>query len=88
MTTLEMMLAHFGGVPMIPLSAAAPFWGCETDTLARKVDTGEVRLPYFRMDESQKATRLIMLTDLSAVVDERHEIARQAFHERWNGGNN
>ncbi|MEP1832069.1 MAG: pyocin activator PrtN family protein [Hyphomonas sp.] len=86
MTTLEMLLAHFGGVPVIPLELAAQYWGYEADTLAKKVDKGEVQVPFFRLDESQKATRLMMLTDIAAIIEERHQTACEAFAGKWQKG--
>jgi len=83
MTTLEMLLAHFGGVPVIPLEAAAQYWGYEADTLAKKADSGDVRIPYFRLDESQKATRLMMLSYIAAIIEERHRTARKKFADKW-----
>ncbi|SUZ30844.1 hypothetical protein ROE7235_00573 [Roseibaca ekhonensis] len=82
MTTLEMLLAHFGGVPVIPLEAAAQYWGYEADTLAKKADAGDVRIPYFRLDESQKATRLMMLSDIAAIIEERHRAACRTFADK------
>ncbi len=87
MTTFEMLLAHFGGVPVIPLEAAAQYWGYEADTLAKKADNGDVRVPYFRLDESQKAARLMMLSDIATVIEERHRAACQAFAEKWEKSN-
>ena len=86
MTTLEMLLAHYGGVPIIPLEAAAQYWGYEADTLAKKVENGDVQVPFFRLDESQKATRLMMLTDIAAIIEERHQAAYKAFEEKWKKG--
>ena len=83
MTTFEMLLAHFGGVPVIPLEAAAKYWGYEADTLAKKADNGEVRIPYFRLDESQKAARLMMLSDIAVVIEERHRAACESFEHKW-----
>lgn len=87
MTTIEMLLAHYGGVPVIPLEAAAQYWGYEADTLAKKVDNGDVRVPFFRLDEGQKATRLMMLTDIAAIIEERHQAACESFAEKWKKGN-
>lgn len=83
MTTLEMLTAHFGGAPVIPLEAAAVYWGYEPDTLAKKADDGDVRIPYFRLDESQKAIRLVMLKDFANHLDERHRAAVKHFSVRW-----
>lgn len=83
MTTFDMLLAHFGGIPMIPLEAAAPYWGYEPDTLAKKVEAGDVRLPFFRLDTSQKAARLVMLSDVAELLDERHRAASENFLSKW-----
>jgi len=83
MTTLEMLAAHFGGLPIIPLESASPFWGYKESTLVEKIDAGEIRLPYFRLDEKQKAMRLAKLEDIAAIIDERHEAARTELMELW-----
>ena len=86
MTTFEMLLAHFGGIPMIPLEAAATYWGYEPDTLAKKVEAGDVRLPFFRLDRSQKAARLVMLIDVAKLLDEHHRAASDEFFRKWDQG--
>lgn len=83
MTTFDMLLAHFGGIPMIPLETAASYWGYEPDTLAKKVEAGDVHLPFFRLDTSQKAARLVMLVDLAKLLDERHLAASYEFSKKW-----
>ena len=75
MTTLEMLSAHFGATPVIPLRAAAPFWGYEADTLARKIDEGSIPIPYFRLDTSQKAERLVHIEDIAELIDARRQAA-------------
>ena len=32
MATIEMLAAHFGGLPIIPLESASPFWGYKEST--------------------------------------------------------
>jgi hypothetical protein len=83
MTTLEMLIAHFGGTPVIPLEAAATYLGYEPETLAKKADDGDVRVPYFRLDDSQKAIRLMMLNDIANHIEERHRAATKQFLIHW-----
>ena len=47
-----------------------------------EVGSGVVKLPYFRLDNSLKAARLIMLHDLAGIFDERHRAACSAFSVR------
>ncbi len=83
MTTIEILLKCFGNSPTIPLEQAAPLWNYKPDTLARKIDEGYVRLPYFRLDDSQKAERLVSLIDLATLIDQRHLSASQEFEKLW-----
>jgi hypothetical protein len=52
----------------------------------KKIESGDVRVPFFRLDESQKATRLMMLTDFAAIIEDRHQAAYKAFEEKWKKG--
>ncbi len=54
MTTLEMLLAHYGGVPIIPLEAAAQYWGYEADTLAKKLKMGMSKYRFFASTKARR----------------------------------
>jgi len=68
MTTFEMLTNGFGGMPTISLDQASRFFNYAPETLARKIDAGEIPLPYFRLDGSQKAVRLVALVDLAKLI--------------------
>jgi len=79
MNTFEMLASYFGGSPVIPLGAAAKMWSYTEETLAKKIDDRKVALPYFRLDEGQKAERIIMLSDLAALIEQQHRAAQAKF---------
>ncbi|UWQ85035.1 MULTISPECIES: pyocin activator PrtN family protein [Leisingera] len=84
MKTIDMLLARFGADPVIPLEAAAGYWRYKPDTLKQKIDGGEIRIPYFSLDEnSQKAQRFIHLTDFANFIDERHATETTRFQDQW-----
>ena len=69
MQTYDALLASFGGLPTISLDQATRFFNYNVDTLAAKIDDGKINLPYFRLDDSQKAIRLVYLSDLAQLID-------------------
>ncbi len=84
MSTLNMLLAHFGGNPVIPLETAARFFGYKPETLKDKIDKGKIRLPYFRLeDEAQKATILVHIIDFSEWIDKQYNAAHADFQAIW-----
>lgn len=84
MKTIDLLLARFGAEPVIPLETAAGYWKYKPDTLKQKIDDGEIRIPYFSLDEkSQKAQRFVLLTDLATLIEEKHAAATARFHEQW-----
>ncbi|WP_340110388.1 pyocin activator PrtN family protein [Pikeienuella sp. HZG-20] len=80
---MQMLTAHFDGLPIAPLEAITPFFKMRVDTLIQKIDEGVIRLPYFRLDDSQKAQRHVHLTDLAALIDLRHAEAQEEFKKLW-----
>lgn len=83
MTTYDLLLAKNGHSPFMPLVHAAPLWGCMEETLAKKIDRGEVRLPYFRADDSQKSPRMVSVKILASLLDRRHDDAVAEFEKSW-----
>jgi hypothetical protein len=84
MQTIDLLLARFGGDPVVPLDIAATYWNYKPDTLKQKIDDGEIRIPYFSLDEGrQKARRFVLLTDLAALIVEKHAAATARFHDQW-----
>jgi hypothetical protein len=84
MKTIDLLLARFGGEPMIPLEIAANYWNYKSDTLKQKIDDGKIRLPYFSLDEdSQKAGRFVRLVDLATFIDLKYSAATAKFQDHW-----
>lgn len=84
MKTIDLLLARFGGDPVIPLEVAASYWNYKPDTLKQKIDDGEIRIPYFSLDEGkQKARKFVMLVDLAALIENRYAAAAAKFQDQW-----
>lgn len=83
MTTIDMILQSSSGSPVIPLENAASLWGCSVDSLVKKIERGEVRLPWFRLDDSQKSRRIVHVHDLAALIDQRRAGAAEDFEKLW-----
>jgi hypothetical protein len=50
----------------------------------RKIDSGAIRLPDFRMDEdSHKSANLVHIQDLAALIDVRRAAAAGDFQKLW-----
>lgn len=84
MKTINMLLAHFGGNPIIPIEEAAQYLKYKPDTLKQKIDGGDIRLPYFSLeDNSQKAQKFVMLPDMAQLIDIQFCAAREKFTSIW-----
>ena len=90
MQTINMLLAHFGGNPIIPLETAANFLQYKPDTLKQKIDNGEIRIPYFSIEEdgqkarpSKKAQKFLYLTEIAAVIDRKRIASREHAQNVW-----
>jgi hypothetical protein len=84
MKTIDMLLAHFGGNPIIPIEEAAQYLKYKPDTLKQKIDSGDIRIPYFSLeDNSQKAQKFVMLPDLAQRIDDQFFAAREKFSSVW-----
>ena len=84
MKTIDLLLARFGGEPVIPLEIAANYWNFKPDTLKQKIDDGEIRIAYFSLDESsQKARKFILLVDLATLIENKYAAATAKFQDQW-----
>lgn len=77
MKTSFLLLAQYGGRTVIPLDLIARdfFGGQSPAKLQRKITTGEIALPLFRSERSQKGERGVHLADLAAYIDKQREEA-------------
>jgi len=73
MKTAMILLVQYE-TPLIPLEIVCRdfFQHMTPTTFMRKSLAGELKLPVVRIDDGQKATRGIMLTDLAKWIDDRH----------------
>lgn len=83
MDIYEALLAYFGGNPVISLEQAASYWNYKPETLSAKIDSGAIRLPWFRMEESQKAAKQIYVMDLAKLIETRRAAAVEEFERLW-----
>lgn len=76
MKTIFILLAQYE-TAVVPLErvCADYFQHMTPTTFMRKSLAGEIKLPVVRIDEGQKATRGIMLTDLAKWIDDRRAAA-------------
>lgn len=84
MKTIDMLLAHFGGNPIIQFEHAAQFLNYKPDTLKQKIDSGDIRIPYFSLEgKSQKAQKFVMLPALAQLIDVHSNSADDRFSSMW-----
>ena len=84
MKTIDMLLAHFGGNPIIAIEEVAHYLNYKPETLKQKIDNGDIRIPYFALENSsQKAQKFVMLPDLAQLIDIQFLSAREKFTSAW-----
>lgn len=84
MNTIDMLLAHFGGTPIIPIEHVAQYLNYKPDTLKQKIDNGDIRIRYFSMENnSQKAQKFVKLPDLADLIDIQYGAAQEKFSSLW-----
>jgi len=74
MNTPFLLMAQYGATAIIPIELVCRdyFQHMTPTTFMRKSLAGELKLPVVRIDDGQKATRGVMLTDLAKWIDDRH----------------
>ena len=77
MNTAFLLMAQYGGKPVIPVDDICRdfFTHLTPDKLVRKISAGEIAIPLVRIEASQKSAKGIHLTDLAAYIDARREAA-------------
>jgi hypothetical protein len=84
LNTINMLIAHFGGSPIIPVENAAEYLRYKPDTLKQKILRGDIRLAAFSIEsDSQKAQKFVKLADLAELIDEHYQVAKQDFDVLW-----
>lgn len=79
MKTLFLLMALYGGTPIIPLDAVCKdfFRHLTVEKLVRKVMAGAIALPIVRIENSQKAAKGVHINDLAEYLDKQAEAARR-----------
>lgn len=77
MNTVFLLMAEFN-TPTIPLSQIAErYLGMKPETANKKANCGELALPSFRLDQGQKAPRVVHIQDLADYIDEKRLEAKK-----------
>ena len=76
-STLDCLLAHFAGNPILPIETVANFMHIDCETLVNKINHGKVPLTYFRLTDGQKGKKFIKLVELAEYIDACHAQADQ-----------
>lgn len=81
MNTVFLLMAEFN-TPTIPLSQIAEkYLGMTIATANKKANCGELAIPSFRLDQGQKAPRIVHIQDLADYIDKQREIAKDELKE-------
>lgn len=84
MNTIFLLMAEFN-TATIPLNLIAErYLGMKPATASKKADAGDLLIPSFRMNNSQKAPRIVHVQDLAEYIDSEREKARKEieYHHR------
>lgn len=77
MNTVFLLMTEFN-TPTIPLSQIAErYLGMKPETANKKSNAGGLPIPSFRLDDGQKAPRVVHITDLANFIDKKCEEAKK-----------
>lgn len=77
MNTMFLLLAEFE-TPTIPLSDIAErYLGMKPSTADKKAGCGDLPIPTFRIGDTQKAPRMVHISDLAEYIDNRRKEAKK-----------
>ncbi|MFS9379440.1 pyocin activator PrtN family protein [Citrobacter sp. ANG330] len=79
MNTLYFLMAEFETVTPALSDICEKYLGIKPSTAEKKALRGELTLPTFRIGESQKAPRLVHLSDLAEQIDRARKEARELY---------
>lgn len=81
MNTFMMLMVAYNGKPDLDVkTVAVNHFNLTEGKFLKKVENQEIDLPVIRLeDASQKARRIIMLTDLAGFLDKKADEARRAM---------
>lgn len=77
MDTAFLLLARYSGQPILPVDVVCRdfFAHLSVPKFLLKIDRGEIGLPIVRMEQSQKSSKGVHITDLAIWIDKRREVA-------------
>lgn len=83
MNTAFLLMAQYDGRAVIPLEIVCRdyFAPLTLDTFARKLASGDIKLPVLRMEESQKGAKGVHLQDLAEYLDSRRAAAKKELKQ-------
>lgn len=83
MNTRFLLMAQYGAKAIIPIEdVARDYFSVTADKLARKIASGEIRIPLVRMDAgSQKAAKGVHIEDLAEWIDARRDAAKKELRQ-------
>lgn len=80
LNTAFLLMAEFG-TSQIPLSEIAPkYLKMSLTTAKRKANAGELPIPTYRLNDSQKSLRMINVNDLASYIDQQRDEAVIEFN--------
>lgn len=81
MNTVFLLMAEFE-TSTIPLSLIAErYLGMKPETANKKANAGDLSIPTFRLDDGQKAPRIVHITDLADYIDKKRDEANKEFQK-------
>lgn len=69
MNTAYLLMAQYGCAIVPANKVAVDYFNLTPEKFARKIASGEIRLPLVRMTDSNKSARGIHIADLAAYID-------------------
>jgi hypothetical protein len=79
--TLFMLMGEFDSRPAVPLEECLHYVGLTKTEANRAITDGKLQLPTFRMRDSQKAPRMVHLSDLAEFIDNHWQPAKQTYNK-------
>lgn len=80
-----MLQGRYDHMPIIPVkTVASDFFGHDTRTFLRKVESGDIPLPVVKMEASQKSAKGIHIEDLAQYVDIKRLEAKREYDRIFN----
>lgn len=76
MNTVFLLMAEFNTPTILLSDIAERYLGMKPATASRKADAGDLQIPSFRLNDSQKAPRIVHVSDLAEYIDKERTKAK------------